>query len=65
MIIDHETRAGRFLASMDLVTDLLGNTVPGAEFSAVAMSQLLALLSDEAKVVVTPFRAGGANDDDC
>lgn len=64
MILDHESRANRFLASLAAVSDLLGNTLPGYEMSAEGLAQLLGLLSDEAKVVVTPFRAGGANDDD-
>lgn len=64
MTLDHESRANRFLSSMAAVSGLLANTLPGFEMSTEALSQLIDLLSDEAKVVVTPFRAGANDDED-
>lgn len=61
--MDHEERAGRFLDALACVRDLLGGTVPGFEVEAVGLAQLLDVLNDEAKLVVTPFRMA-VNDDD-
>lgn len=62
MAMDHEDRANRFLGSMEAVRELLSSTAPNMPMSAEPMAYLFSLLADEAKLVVTPFRAF-SNDD--
>ncbi len=62
--MDHEERASRFLDALSCVRDLLGGTVPGFNVEAVPLAQLLDVLNDEAKLVVTPFRMANNDDDD-
>ena len=62
--MDHEERASRFLDAMGCVRDLLGGAVPGFNVEAVALAQLLDVLNDEAKLVVTPFRMASNDDGD-
>ncbi|WP_310534971.1 hypothetical protein [Novosphingobium sp.] len=61
--MDHEDRANRFLGSMEAVRELLTATAPGFPMQAEPLAYLMSLLADEAKLVVTPYRAF-SNDDD-
>ena len=61
--MDHEARAGRFLDALACVRDLLAGGIAGFEVEAVGLAQLLDVLNDEAKLVVTPFRMA-SNDDE-
>lgn len=63
MKLDHESRAHRFLDSMTVVQCMLAQMPPDADLKAEGLHQLFSLLSDEARVVVVPFRMG-VNDDD-
>lgn len=62
MTLDHETRANRFLGAFASVRDMLAYAAPGFSPDAAELANLLDMLNDEAKRVVTPFRAS-ANDD--
>ena len=63
MMLDHETRANRFLDAFRVTVDLLSHVAPGVEVSSCDLGQLMSLLQDEAVKVVTPWRSG-ANDDE-
>jgi hypothetical protein len=60
--MDHEDRANRFLSSLECVRDLLAGRAPDLGVEPEPLAQLLAMLTDEARLVVTPVRFA-CNDD--
>jgi hypothetical protein len=56
--MDKESRAARFLDSMELLNDLLAGRAPGLTVDAVGMAQMLSILNDEAKKVVPSYEPG-------
>lgn len=62
--MDHEDRANRFLGAMECLQSLLAFSALDATVEREQLAQILSLLNDEARKVVTPFRMGANDDDD-
>lgn len=62
--MDHEDRANRFLDAMGCVRDMLAIASPGSLLEPGDLAQLLALLNDEARKVIVPFRRAINDDED-